>query len=192
MKKLLFGFVVMTFLVSCTSLPEPESNTNSLVIGSFDIEFHDVYNDSSITEAAGIKLFFTNLTQNRYFILTTDSNGYYYYLTNGSDEYVLTKFEYSKRFGIYEYTMGCPLDIPISTSTAKLIFMGHSTIIFSELLGTTLTTPPQVEVSFHVDWDRTAMLSYLEDKQSDCCWLDYDIIEHIFEVQDLCADEIDD
>ena len=178
MKKFLLGVGVIVILVSCASFfPEPESNTDSLVIGSFIIDFPDGFGSySPLTAAEGIKLYFTNLTRNRHFVLVTDSDGYYYYLTNGSDEYVLNKFECPIRPVPYADPIRYTLNIPIRTSTTKLIYMGHISITFSELLVTTITIHPQYEVALHVDWDRTAMLLYLENRQSDACWLDYDII----------------
>lgn len=197
MKRNLLGLVIIVTIAACTSvpvpIPEPEINTDSLVIGSVIINFYNGFNDhSQLAVDEGIKLYFTNLTTNWPFVVETDRCGFYYYLTNGSDEYILTKFEYSEGFDKYDEPISCTLNIPISTSTAKLIYMGHISIIFSKILGTTITIPVQYEVSFEVDWDRTTMLRYLENRESDCCWLDYEIIEHLFQVKDICTENIDD
>ena len=84
---LLLGLVIA--LVSCAGLPKPKSEGDSLVIGSLILDFPDGFFDRSPKKFdTNVRLFFKNTTRNKSFTLGT-AGGYFCFLTNGTDEYVL-------------------------------------------------------------------------------------------------------
>jgi hypothetical protein len=183
MKKLLVIVSVMVLLISCTTmLPLPEQEGNSLVIGSFILDFPDgFFNLSPRKFDMNVQLHFKNVTQGSSFTLRT-SRGYFYFLTNGTDKYVLEYFKLGEtKIGDTTYTFGGEtLNFQILTTPNKVIYLGH--IVFTEAGSDAAkrsgrTSIYEFEPSTTVDWNRDFLLQYISDHQGGP-WLQYEIVEY--------------
>ena len=183
MKKLLVIVSVMVLLISCTTmLPLPEQEGNSLVIGSFILDFPDGFFDLSPRKFDSyVQLQFKNVTQGSSFTLRTRS-GYFYFLTNGTDKYILEYFKLGQTtIGTTRYTFGGEmLNLQISTLPNKVIYLGH--IVFTEASPDVakrrdITTTYEFEPSSTVSWNRDLLLQYIS-AQHGAPWLDYEIVEY--------------
>ena len=108
MKKMFLAGLIALLLISCAGIPEPEESGNSLIIGSIILDFPDGFFDgASTTITRSIKVKLLNTTKKRSFTLST-IDGYFYFLTNGTDSYVLESFEFEKFIKIKNtiYTLG--------------------------------------------------------------------------------------
>ncbi len=178
---LLLGLVIA--LVSCAGLPKPESEGDSLVIGSLILDFPDgFFNLSPRKFDRSVRLLFWNTTQGESFTLST-AGGYFCFLTNGTDEYVLKTFEIKKMRiidTIYSFG-GDPIDFKISTVPDKVIYLGHILFTYTEAEFAKRkgeTRYYNYESSVSVAWHRDAMVQYIEQAQKDSPWLDVKIVEY--------------
>ena len=178
---LLVGLVIA--LVSCAGLPKPESEGNSLVIGSLILDFPDGFFKLSPRKFdRNVRLFFKNTTQNTKFTLGT-AGGYFCFLTNGTDEYLLESFEIKKmRIGGTIYSFGGdPINFKISIVPDKVIYLGHILFTYTEAEFAKRkgeTRYYNYEYSVSVGWHRDALVQYIEQAQKDSPWLDVKIVEY--------------
>jgi hypothetical protein len=130
----------------------------------------------------GVKLHFRNISQNHDFIVVTDEEGHYKFLSNGSDEYLLSGFSFSRKIADWRYDAEGELNIKVENAPASIVYLGHSSFIFSK----PRSGRRGFQLSLEVDWDSPSLLEYIEYKcsQNSCVWLDYKIIESRFEVAD--------
>ena len=174
---------VMVLLLSCATMPVPEGEGNSLVIGSFILDFPDgFFNLSSRKFDMNVKLQFRNVTQDKSFTIYT-TRGYFYFLTNGTDKYVLERFSLGEtRIGDGTYTFGGEtLNFEISTTPNKVIYLGH--IVFTEAGSTAAkrsgsSTLYDFEPSVSVDWNKDLLYQYINYEQEDSPWLKYELVEY--------------
>ena len=174
---------VMVLLLSCATMPLPKGEGNSLVIGSFILDFPDGFFDLQPRKFdINVKLQFRNVTQDKSFRLYT-SRGYFHFLTNGTDEYVLEYFNLGKtKIGDTTYTFGgATLNFEISTMPNKVIYLGHVVFTYAvpdrdKKRGGTIYY--NFEPSSSTDWNKDLMLQYISDQQKDSPWLQYEIVEY--------------
>jgi hypothetical protein len=184
MKRLLLFAGLVVVLASCASLPEPESEGNSLVIGSLVLDFPDGYFKEQATRiSSGVTLAFRNVTRDRAFTLTTDDAGIFCFLVNGSDEYLFESYKYASEKGIHHYSLGeTPIRTKILTVPDRVIYLGHLTVTYAKpaLLRTSgdQSSSWDYKTSLSLKWDRDAVLSYIERKQSKSQWLTYELLEY--------------
>ena len=88
--------VTALLLLSCATLPKAERETDSLVVGSFVMDYPDgFFGEPPRSINSGVRLQFTNRTRNTQFAVTTASpGGYFTFLGTDTDEYELTSFSY--------------------------------------------------------------------------------------------------
>lgn len=186
MKRFLLIAGIIAILLSCAGFPEPEGEGNSLVIGNFILDFPDgFFSKTPRAFKSGVTLKFRNITKNIDFSLKL-SNGYFYFPTNGTDEYLFESFTFSKRLEDTEYSLGeTPIGKKVSTTTGKVIYLGHITFTYSapEIIkhkstGGSKVTSYNYKKSISMKMDRNALIQYLKERQQDSPWLAYEIVEY--------------
>ena len=118
--------VVLAGLLSCAGFPEPAGENNSLIIGSLILDFPDGFFDQPPkTFDRNVRVTFRNVTQGTKFNISTNE-GYYYFQTNGTDNYTLESFEMlDMSIGDSRYSFGGQtLNFEIKNSSDKVIYLG--------------------------------------------------------------------
>jgi hypothetical protein len=170
-------------LVSCAGFPEPESSDDSLVIGSLILDFPDGFFDTPPQEFdMNVKINFKNTTKDTSFSLYT-SRGYYYFLTNGTDEYVLEDFLLQQVvIGNSRYTFGGgQLKLPIAATPGKVIYLGHLVVTYAAPQATKRrgqSTYFDYKSSASLNWDENTLLQYIRQQQPNSPWLDLEVIHY--------------
>ncbi len=170
-------------LLSCAGFPEPQSAGNSLVIGSLILDFPDGFFDTPPQEFdMNVKINFSNTTKGTSFSLYT-TRGYFYFQTNGTDEYVFEDFGLQDvAIGDSRYSFGgARLSMPVATTPNKVIYLGHMVLTYSTPQATKRsdrTTYYNYKSSVSVDWDENVMMRYIRQKQPDSPWLDMAVIDY--------------
>ena len=96
MKRLLSAVVIAGLLVSCAGFPQPVEEATTLIIGSWILDFPDGFFDTPARQFdMNVQLSFHNTTQDKRFAIYTN-RGYFYFQSNGTDDYVLEKFQLKK------------------------------------------------------------------------------------------------
>jgi hypothetical protein len=176
MKHVLLILGIGLVLASCASLPEPEGEGTSLVIGHLVLDFPDGFFDKPARAIQnGIKLNFLNATRQTKFSLQTLS-GYFYFLANGTDSYVLESYEYE----FERVTLGrSEVKWKIAVTPDKVNYLGHLTIFY-------LTPKLTLEAGTHwwsythdssMKWDKDAVRLFISKSKPDSRWLGYEVVE---------------
>jgi hypothetical protein len=174
---------VVAGLLSCAGFPEPASEGNSLVIGSLILDFPDGFYDTPSKKFdMNVQLSFRNVTQDARFDVYTN-RGYFYFQTNGTDQYVLEDFQLLKiTIGNTRYSFsGRPVNMKIATSPNKVIYLGHILFTYTDPGATKRrgrTTYYNYDTSVSVDWDKDVLRQYIIQKQADSRWLALEIVEY--------------
>jgi hypothetical protein len=131
MKKLLICPLLLLLFFSCKGLPKPADPDSSLVIGSIIWDFPDgFFQLKPRTIINNITLGFVNLTTSEQFKLPT-YNGYFYFLCNGNDKFLLKYANYKSPAGPTIYTFGYELNLKIDTKPKTIIYIGQIKITFA-------------------------------------------------------------
>jgi hypothetical protein len=174
---------LIAILVSCAGFPEPESQGNTLVIGSLILAFPDGFFDTPAQRfEVNVKLSFRNTTKNTKFDLFT-SRGYFYFQTNGTDEYLLEDFGLQDvTIGDTKYSFGgSRIDMKIDTTPNRVIYLGHIVFTYTAAAETKRsgrTTYYKYDSAVSVDWDKGKLVQYIKDRQADSPWLGMEIVEY--------------
>jgi hypothetical protein len=186
MKRILYvGSVIAiaTAMLSCAGFPEPAEDGNSLVVGTFLLDFPDGFFDTPPRKFdMNVKLSFRNVTQNSRFDVYTN-RGYFFFQTNGTDQYVLEDFNLQKiKIGNSMYTFGGdPINLKIANSPNKIIYLGDIVYTYNAPEDTSRrgrTTYYSYVPSVQVDWDTDALRQYIEQNNPDSAWLTREIVEY--------------
>ena len=186
MKQIVFivGTVAVVIgLLSCAGFPEPATEGNSLIIGSLILDFPDGFYDTPPTKFdMNVQLSFRNVTQDTRFDVYTN-RGYFYFQTNGTDQYVLEDFQLLKiTIGNTRYSFsGGPVNMKMENSPNKVIYLGHIVFTYTAPGATQRkgrTTYYNYDTSVSVDWDKDVLRQYIIQKQADSPWLDREIVEY--------------
>jgi hypothetical protein len=187
MKRLVLLAGILVLFVSsagCASLPKPKGGGSSLVIGSFVMDFPDgFFNEGKRKIEATVTVNFRNITTGQKFNCFTERGGMFYFLTNGSDEFMFESFEYRSSEGSSRYSIGeTPLKLKIQTTTDKVIYLGHITFTYAK---PTLerdpgsgTTSWGFERSIALNWDKDSTLAFILKKQPNSDWLAREVLEY--------------
>jgi hypothetical protein len=183
MKSLLLVIAVMVVLAGCASIPAPEDESTALVIGRLSLGFPDgFFRQSARTIRYGVTVHFQNVTkQSRFSVKTSD--GYYYFLSNGTDKYVLVSYEYREQSGAGNITLGGEKIMrEFVPEPGKVVYVGDITYTYS--------APDIVKTESggtHSTWnyvvtrddgsDLEGVREYLRDKDNSGAWLQRDIVE---------------
>jgi hypothetical protein len=118
----------LALLVSCASVPNPENDRSSLVIGSIALDFPDgLFDLPPRVVSSGIILTVRNTTQGHSFDLRVNNDGYFYFLSNGSDAYSLLGYRYTfTTSGRSEYSISQGLGASSFHATpGQICYLGH-------------------------------------------------------------------
>jgi hypothetical protein len=185
MKQLILLAGVIALLCSCASFPEPESQGDSLVIGSFVLDFPDgFFNQPPRKITSGVTLHMVNVTKNRNFTLMTMYPGYFYFLTNGSDEFKFDSWEFETEG--YQLHRN-PIKWRIIPAPDKVIYIGHSSIMYlkpkiKRAYGDQSSTW-NFEHDFSFKWDKEATLQFIKKIAPESQWLSREVVEHKVETE---------
>ena len=172
-------------LAGCAGLPEPEGTGNSLIIGSFVLEFPDGFFDRpACTIENGISLRFRNITTDKRFRIKTTYPGFFYFLASGSDDYMLETYAYETQKGTRgTYTLSeRKVDLRITPGPDRVVYVGHIAKVYSSptvhrAYGDRSTTWDFKE-SWAREWNKSAAVLFIADQNPESRWLRYEIVEY--------------
>lgn len=189
-KTAFYGYIIVALLLSCATspppLPEPEKFSDSLLIGAFSVEFPDGYRAGAVSFAAattfveGVSLYFRNVTRDEDFVVEVDSSGYYHFLSNGTDEFLLRGFSYLGETARRITLISGEINIHIDNMPGSLIYLGHNAFIFSK------TEEGRRAQNLETDWNTTEVSRHIHTRndQKLCWWMACRVVENRFEVLD--------
>ena len=179
-------WVIATVLSACAAFPEPEGNGDSLIIGSLILHFPDgLYDDLPQKIDMNVRVTFRNVTQNERFHDYT-KRGYFYFPTNGTDEFILESFRILKtqvEDTVHSFS-DQRVDLKIVNSPNRVIYLGHIDAIYSapSLIrvrgGRGGIQYYSYMVSVTVEWDQDLLQRYMARQQPDSPWLNREILEY--------------
>jgi hypothetical protein len=128
---LLLGLGAMLLLASCAGLPAPQTPQESLVVGSFVLDFPDSFFDRAPrTIDTQVELDFRDITKGTSFPIFT-SNGRFWFVASGSDEYVLDSSEFSSWMQSHGYHVGNrEIGLRIPTAPGKILDLGDIRLVY--------------------------------------------------------------
>jgi hypothetical protein len=178
MNRWLLLVAVLPLLSACASIPSPESPDDSLVIGYFALDFPDGFFDKGRrTITSGVTLNFVNQTTGRKFWITT-SNGYYQFLSNGTDSYTFASYKIESDRATVQSTV----DKTFATKPRSVVYLGHLTLIYAKPKQTHKTSMDQKSNYWNFDttanflYNEGELRSYLREKDPDSPWLEYEVV----------------
>lgn len=169
-------------LLSCAGFPQPVEEGNSLIIGSLILDFPDGFYDTSARKFdMNVQMSFRNTTQNTHFDIYTN-RGYFYFQSNGTDEYLLEEFQLlNQTIGNTKYSFsGGPVNMKIVPSPNKVIYLGHIVFTYSApdaVKKSGRKTYYNYETAVAVDWNNDVLQEYLV-QQNGVAWLNLEIVEY--------------
>ena len=182
---LLTAAVVAGVLCSCAGLPPPENEGNCLVVGYLADDYPDAFFDRGPrTIVHGMTLRLTNLTQNRKFTARTNG-GYFYFLSNGTDEYQLESYEYQIEQSGAKYSSGGNLRWKFKAAPGKILYLGHATVVNKDLRQVK-EAPDGRTHTFHyaqsrdLQWKDDEMLGFVRDRDAKGSWLGYPLVRQVW------------
>jgi hypothetical protein len=178
--------VIASALLACVVFPEPEEEGDSLVIGSLILDFPEgLYKAIPQKIDMNVRVSFRNVTRNETFHVYT-KRGYFYFPTNGTDEFILESFRILKTqvedtvHTFYDQHV----DLKILNFPNTVIYLGHVNATYSaprltrERGASSGFRYYRYGVSVTVEWDQDLLQRYMERRQPDSPWLNLGIIEY--------------
>ncbi len=151
-KLILLIAVVMVALVSCSSLPKPESEDDSLVIGSLVLDFPDGFFDRPPDKfSTGVQLRIVNQTQGTSFDVVTTSGGYFWFMSNGTDSYMLERYTLKTRTAGGTYSAGGILDYGWTVSPGRIDYIGHFVVTYKKPDKMVTSSPGERDTTWKFD-----------------------------------------
>ena len=177
--RLWLAAVVLSMIMGCTSLPAPEDAGNSLVVGRLTLDFPDgFFAQPAKTLRVGIKVDWLNTSTGKTFATHT-SDGYFFFLSNGLDSYVLRSYEYKTESGAGGFTIGpVNLDKAVNVQPGKVIYLGDLTMTYAKPRKVKLhgyTEYYDFDISAAIDWHVDELRGFFGSKDSASPWLDYEV-----------------
>jgi hypothetical protein len=176
---------IAAVVLSCAGIPEPGREGDSLVIGSLILDFPEgLYNSMPQRVDINVRMTFRNVNRNQRFYVYT-KRGYFYFLTNGIDDYVLEGFRILKTEvddTVHSFS-DQTADLKIANSPNRVIYLGHVTATYSAPRLTRRSGPRgrilyyRYKSSVTVEWDQDLLQRYMKHQQTNSLWLDREITE---------------
>ncbi len=175
--------VISTILVlaSCAGLPKAESESDSLVVGSFVLDYPDGFFDKPArTIESNIRLNFLNRSTGATFWVVTTRGGYFYFTTNGIDQFDLTSYAFTVPEKEGTYSGGGEFKYPIDVSRHCVQYVGHLTLTYAhpsmEMAGSS-----RMSWNFDTSYERKSrkaeMIEFLRDTDPETPWLTLEVQE---------------
>jgi len=133
MKKWLLPALGVLLLVSCAGIPRAEKPGDTLVIGSFIVDFPEgFFNEEPRTFSSGLALTFRNVTTNSSFTITTSEEGYFWFVSNGTDSYELSSYHHDYVSGSrHRYVLDSKVEYAFKTVPQSVLYVGHLGVIYA-------------------------------------------------------------
>jgi NHL repeat len=131
MKKWMLPGLVVLFAMSCATVPPAEKPGDTLVIGSFILDFPDgLFREEPRTFTSGVALTITNVTQRTSFKVATSDQGYFWFRSNGTDSYELASCHYDYESGSrWRYQLDSKIGYQFTTVPRSVFYLGHLRLI---------------------------------------------------------------
>ncbi|MBN1799550.1 MAG: hypothetical protein JW822_13325 [Spirochaetales bacterium] len=183
MKKYIILLLIIIMPFSCKSIPEPENESDSLIIGSVVWDFPDgLFQLEPRTLRNNITIAFVNLTTSEQFKVNT-SDGYFNFICNGNDKFMLQYVMYQDPSPAKSYTVSYPLNLRIDSKPRKIIYVGHILITFaspgiSEAKegDAMITTSWRFRENYVIENKIEDAKAYVADNDGNNVWRDYTIL----------------
>jgi hypothetical protein len=131
MKKAFLLLSICIVVISCKTVPAPENKGDSLVIGSVVWDYPDgFYLKPPRTFKDSFIITFFNVTAGEQ-IKVKSSSGYFYFLCNGSDKFILQQVTYVEPNPSIDWTISYNLNLQFESRPAKINYLGRITITFA-------------------------------------------------------------
>jgi hypothetical protein len=199
MKPISLSAVALALLISCAGLPPSVGPNDSLVIGSFVLDFPKGFFDMSRTSIqTGVQLNFRDVTDGRNFSVRTQ-RGHFWFIAAGGHDYTLESFELFKSIGGDYYSVGTrPVGTTFRAEKEKVIYPGDFRFIFSQPLNSVQIAQPFGEPDYHVaiqpesgvridyvygyssaprQWDDRALTDFMKELDPASPWSDREIVD---------------
>ena len=168
--------LVAAFLVLCAGLPKPSNDSDTLVIGSLVLDYPDgFFGEPARTIDYPINLEIMNSSTGSVLNLVTKSGGYFYFLTNGRDNFVLTGYSYMTTEYHTTYSARNTLSYQITVEPGCVQYLGHIKV-------KTIEMRKETDLNRHTTWTSKISMSkenklddakkYLQDNGQGTPWLD--------------------
>ena len=183
-RRLLPAITVLTLaglvLLSCASIPKPEAESDTLVLGTFEVDYPDGFFDQAPrTLVSNIRLDFVNMTTGKEFWATTDFCGHFSFLSAGGQSYALKRSAYDLREGNETFSGSSSVSYQFSAPTHSVLYVGHLSLR-EEKPTRKETVSGETTWSFTDYFDRSdrsdEMKAYLQKSAKDTPWLSYDFV----------------
>ncbi len=180
MKKYLILLVVsLLLLTACSTIPEPSKNSESLVIGSFILDFPDGYFDGpKRTIDSNVTLKFYNKTTGEDYAKRT-KNGYFAFVANTSDEIELYEYYYEHTSGRTTTSLGGSLEKEFCILADKINYLGDLKITYRAgkvVSGDRESSTYHFNRDYSIGYNSAAAKNHLVDELVESEWLKDDII----------------
>jgi hypothetical protein len=169
-------------LFSCAAVPAPENPQDTLVIGAFLIDFPDgFFNKAPRKIVSQIELKFLNKTTGAAFTEYTRGGGYFFFLSNGTDSYVLKSFRVQVKESTGSYSFGGNINHSWDCVPGRLQYIGHFTYSFAHPKTTSLTGEgghtTYWQFDEHLSWDNRGQEAqqYIQQSDPNSPWLAYEL-----------------
>ena len=148
MKKLVILGLLGPLLVSCASLPAPQTPQDSLVVGYFSLYFPDEYFNSGLTRIdRDIELDIRDITTGRW-ILRLVYGGPFQFVAHAGDTYVLESSRANLLNGSMRYVFGPrPIELKIDPDPGKVVSVGTIQLTYSPVKESPTTFHQRIDYS---------------------------------------------
>jgi hypothetical protein len=121
---------VILLLVSCAGVPKPENQSDTLVIGSFVLDYPDgFFGESARTIESNLRLDIRNKTNDTTFSVVTSRKGFFYFRSNGTDQFELRHYSYNVSDNTGTCSGGGSLLLAIDSAPNCVRYIGHFKMI---------------------------------------------------------------
>jgi hypothetical protein len=184
MRKVIVTVAMLALLAGCSSLPAPEQEGNSLVIGRLILDFPDgFFKKPARTVMDGIKTTFLNVSRGEEFSVYT-SDGYFYFLSNGTDEYVFQSFKYSSSGAAGSTSTIGPASInkKFKATPGSIVYVSDLVITYknpdvASSRGGGAHETYEFDISADFDWNTDYLRMYIAGNDRSGAWLDAEVVE---------------
>ncbi len=204
MKALFLLAAAAALLASCSGLPEPRTDLDSLVVGSFSLGCpQGFFGGPTKSFDAQVELVFRDVNSEARFSVFTWDGGWFSFPTLGSDGYLLEYSQYLQERGDSAWIIGPrAIGILVPSAPRKVIYLGDIHLTYSlrddihgplgrnyqldyELDGAPTAipapTPPHridwtYDVSMSRLWDQAGMIAHLRRAAGTNAWLSREIV----------------
>ncbi len=205
MKPLVLLAAAVALLASCSTLPAPQTDLDSLVIGTFSLDCpQGFFGGPAKHFDTQIELVFRDISSGARFTVFTWNGGWFSFPAPGSDGYLLEYSEYQQERGDSAWIVGPrAVGIIVPPAPGKIVYLGDIHLTYApredihgplgrndqldyEIDSFTAGKPPffmqphvvdwTYDVSMSRLWDQAGMIAHLKKVDSSSAWLSREIV----------------